>query len=84
MADTGILLVRYWLEVGPGEQTPLPGEPHERPAEDLEALGSASEPGTLGCLASLVTINTSVLGFIYFYVGRAVGRPSRFRLCAGL
>ena len=38
MADSGILLLKYWLEVSADEQTRRAEEPHPRPAEDLEAV----------------------------------------------
>ena len=43
MADDGIVLLKYWLEVSAGEQTRRLAEPHQRPAEDLEAVGSGPE-----------------------------------------
>ena len=43
MADDGIVLLKYWLEVSPGEQTRRLQQPHQRPAEDLEALGHGPE-----------------------------------------
>ena len=38
MVDSGILLLKYWLEVSPDEQTRRLREPDRRPAQDLEAL----------------------------------------------
>ena len=43
MVDSGILLLKYWLEVSPDEQTRRAGEPHQRPAQDLEAVGHGPE-----------------------------------------
>ena len=43
MTDDGILLLKYWLEVSPGEQTRRLEEPDERPAEDLEAVRHGPE-----------------------------------------
>ncbi len=38
MVDSGILLIKYWLEVSPDEQTRAAEEPHRRSAKDLEAV----------------------------------------------
>ena len=43
MADSGILLLKYWLEVSPGEQTRRLESPDQRPAEDLEAVAHGPE-----------------------------------------
>ena len=43
MVDSGILLIKYWLEVSAEEQTTAAREPHERPAQDLEAVGHGPE-----------------------------------------
>ena len=43
MVDSGILLIKYWLEVGSGRADPPTGGPHQRPAQDLEALGHGPE-----------------------------------------
>jgi hypothetical protein len=42
MVDSEILLLKYWLEVSPEEQTRRL-EPHQRPAQGLEALGHGPE-----------------------------------------
>ena len=43
MTDSGIVLLKYWLEVSPGRADPAAGEPDQRPAEDLEAVGDGPE-----------------------------------------
>ena len=43
MVDSGIILLKYWLEVGPEEQTPSPRESDRRPAQGLEAVGHGPE-----------------------------------------
>ena len=43
MADDGILLLKYWLEVSAGEQTRRLESRIARPAEDLEAVGHGPE-----------------------------------------
>ena len=44
MADSGIVLLKYWLEVSPDEQKPeTAGGPDQRPAEDLEAVAHGPE-----------------------------------------
>jgi polyphosphate kinase 2 (PPK2 family) len=43
MAEDGIVLLKYWLEVSAGEQTRRLQSPHPRPAEDLEAIGPGPE-----------------------------------------
>ena len=40
MVDSGIILLKYWLEVSPEEQTRRLREPHRRPAQDLEAVAT--------------------------------------------
>ena len=39
MVDSGIILIKYWLEVEPRRADPAAGEPDRRPAQDLEAVG---------------------------------------------
>ena len=39
MVESGILLIKYWLEVSADEQTRRLDEPHRRPPQDLEAVG---------------------------------------------
>ena len=51
MTDSGIILLKYWLEVGPEEQTRRL-EPHPRPAQGLEAL--ADGPALLQSLVRLL------------------------------
>ena len=43
MVDSGIILIKYWLEVEPGRADPPAREPHRRPAQDLEAVGHGPE-----------------------------------------
>ena len=39
MVDSGIMLVKYWLEVEPGRADAAAREPDRRSAQDLEAVG---------------------------------------------
>ena len=39
MVDSGIMLLKYWLEVGRSRADPAAAEPHRRSPEDLEAVG---------------------------------------------
>ena len=43
MTDSGILLLKYWLEVSPERADPAAGGPDPRPAEDLEAVSHGPE-----------------------------------------
>ena len=43
MVDSGIILLKYWLEVERGRADPAAREPHRRPAQDLEAVGHGPE-----------------------------------------
>jgi polyphosphate kinase 2 (PPK2 family) len=38
IVDSGIILIKYWLEVSPEEQTRPAQGPHRRRTQDLEAL----------------------------------------------
>ena len=40
MVDSGIILIKYWLEVGPDERT---RKPYPRPPQGMEALGHGPE-----------------------------------------
>ena len=42
MVDSGIILIKYWLEVSPEEQTKTARRPDQRRAEDLETLADGS------------------------------------------
>ena len=43
IVDSGIILLKYWLEVSPDEQTRRLEVAHRRPAQDLEALADGHE-----------------------------------------
>ena len=40
MTDSGIVLLKYWLEVSPDEQTQRLGEPHEMTRRKIWKLSS--------------------------------------------
>ena len=43
IVDSGIILLKYWLEVSDAGADPPPAEPHRRPAQGLEALTDGPE-----------------------------------------
>ncbi len=43
MVESGIILIKYWLEVERRGADPAAREPHRRPAQDLEAVGHGPE-----------------------------------------
>ena len=53
MVESGIILLKYWLEVSPEEQTRRLEDAHRRQAQDLEAL--ADGPRVLQPLVRLLT-----------------------------